>query len=121
MRLSFGCFLLLTMLCSACGKQAEGEKCDKRALNDGNSDCQDGLVCEARANLNGSSHDRCCPTNRSTATTDFCKLASNQFGGDAAIPPTEDSGTPDAAPIPDAAVVDAGADVAADSGADASL
>lgn len=42
----------------ACSNQGEGQICDHRAGNNGNDDCQNGLVCVAVNGINGY---RCCP------------------------------------------------------------
>ena len=87
-----------------CSNQAEGERCDTNGDNGGNDDCQSGLVCVHANQLNGASDsDRCCPPDRSRATADICKLSTTPVGGDAAPPPSNDSGT-----TPDVNVQDSG-------------
>ncbi|MDB4946266.1 MAG: hypothetical protein JWP97_5800 [Labilithrix sp.] len=127
---------------SACSNNGEGERC--QILN-GNSDCQDGLVCtsaSAAATSEGgtgagstignggngyvnppyNTSDRCCPSDRKTATHPACTEPNTSVGGEAGIPPadtgppvdanTSDVGTDTGAPV------DAGSD-AADADADA--
>ena len=51
--------LLIAFFCSlpSCGKQGEGERCDQA---NGDEDCEDGLVCTSKQDLQTSS-DICCP------------------------------------------------------------
>ncbi len=103
----------------ACSNGSEGDRCE---FDNGNDDCQDGLVCIPATPRQGApfvvnppynNSDRCCPLDRTTATHPACiELA----GG------TSDSGIPDATPgdtgTPDVSVDSADA-ADADSGQDA--
>lgn len=79
---------------AACSDQGEGERCDTRADNGGNDDCQSpGLVCVTASQLNGNPNsDRCCPVDRSQAVTAVCSLAQTPPGTDAAPPPAQEAG-----------------------------
>ena len=81
----------------ACSNNAEGERCDQLADNGGNDDCQDGLVCTSKTDLNGASSDLCCPPDRTTALTPQCQIAHAPVGGDAAPPPPPGDAASDAA------------------------
>jgi hypothetical protein len=74
----------------ACSNQAEGERCE--TLN-GNDDCNTGggLICYPAALLVGTTSDRCCPQDRTTATAPVCKAPVSGVG-DASAPP--DTGPP---------------------------
>ena len=96
---------------AACSGQGEGERCSTLADNNGNDDCAGSFVCTAKGGLNGVSDvDRCCPADRTKATTLLCQVQSAS-GFDAAPPP--DTGTTEAA------TDTGGADAAKDGGADA--
>lgn len=92
---------------AACSNNAEGERCDVLACNGpcgpGNEpDCQDGLHCTSKTDLNGASSDLCCPPDRTTASTPQCQVAHAPVGGDAGVPgadsgPPADTGTNEAA------------------------
>lgn len=86
---------------AACSNQAEGERCE---IDNGNDDCQDGLVCTPIANQNGA---RCCPPDRAQATTGVCQQQVQVPNGDAE--PSADTG-----PSPDVSVPDTGADADAE-------
>ena len=115
MRLTARLLLLLTVFMSlplviaapGCSGQGEGERCDVRADNNGTEDCAGDLVCIKAGDLNGSNTDRCCPADRTGATTDVCKLPT--AGGIDGAPP------PDAGPSPDATSGDAPSDAPSDS------
>lgn len=62
------------MLGAACSGQGEGERCSTLSDNNGDSDCAGDLRCVAAGQLNGSSSDRCCPQDRSQATTPVCAV-----------------------------------------------
>ena len=87
-----GLSLVVTALFfGACSNGGEGERCDVRAENGGNDDCQNGLKCTPAIQLNGNAQqsDRCCPLDRSTAAPgSVCALVtpSNGLGADSAIP-----------------------------------
>ena len=85
--------IVMVPLFVACSNNAEGERCDQLSSNGGNDDCQDGLICTSKTDLNGASSDLCCPQNRTTATTPQCQIAHAPVGGDAAPPPPSDSGS----------------------------
>lgn len=89
---------------SACSNYGEGERCE--TLN-GNDDCDDGLVCTPKSQLTApfNSSDRCCPSDRTLATTTACAVPQNAVGTDAA-PPSETG------PGVDATVGEAGKDAA---------
>ncbi len=111
----------------ACSKQGEGERCDRRATNSGNEDCQSGLVCTARENLNGTiiapgestDEGRCCPADRTLAVERICQQATGGIGSDSGIPTNVGNDAGDAADaaetsddasdsnVPDTAVADA--------------
>ena len=94
---------------AACSNNGEGERCD---FDNGNDDCQDGLVCvpaTAQGNRGAgygtvnppyNSSDRCCPLDRTTASHPACVLGAST-GADAAPTPPTDAG--DAASSSDAA------------------
>lgn len=88
--------LFLIAAAPGCSRQAEGDRCDSQ---NGNADCEDGLVCRTAGSLNAPS-DVCCPAT-GEATTAACR-GQSQAGLDAGIPDT-------GAPQPDAATTDAGA------------
>lgn len=88
----------------ACSGQTEGERCDVRSDNNGTDDCASNLVCTPSGQLNGSDTDRCCPADRTTATTLVCQIPS--------------TGGIDAAPPGDSATGEAGPDTGADGGHD---
>jgi hypothetical protein len=67
----------------ACSNQAEGDRCDH--LND-SDDCQSPLICTQAALLVGTTSDRCCPQDRSQATTAVCKAPISGIGSDASAP-----------------------------------
>jgi hypothetical protein len=105
---------------AACSNQAEGERCQ---AENGNDDCQSGLVCLAatQKTFNGgqggslvnapyNNSDRCCPADRSKATHPACVQLQATVTGDAAAPPADTGPTPDAttdASQPDTSTVDA--------------
>ena len=82
----------------ACSNQAEGDRCDTQ---NGNDDCQDGLVCEPGKNI-------CCPQDPATATEPACQAPSTA-GGEAGIPVEASPGT-------DSSVNDSATDAPADTG-----
>lgn len=83
---------------AACSNQGEGERCE--FLNN-NDDCQDGLICVQASAIPEpfNNSDRCCPPDRSRATTEACREPRPGALGDSAPPP--DTGPP---PTPDATV-----------------
>jgi hypothetical protein len=113
---SLGVVVALSLVVAApgCSRQAEGDRCDSQ---NGNADCEDGLVCRTAGSLNAPS-DVCCPAT-GDATTAACR-GQSQAGLDAGIPDTgattTDAGTDTGAQ--DAGTVDSGQDATpADSGA----
>jgi hypothetical protein len=110
--------VLAATLAPACSNNAEGERCDTRADNAGNDDCQDGLRCTP--DIPGSQSDICCPPDRAQATTAICGVAPSPGGN---VPPTDAGAadvstadttvTPDTS-TPDTSVTDATNDVLAD-------
>ncbi len=95
---------------AACSGQGEGERCSVLADNGGNEDCAGALLCVASGQLNGSSSDRCCPADRTQATTAVCAVQS-AVGIDAGLPP--EGGTAEGGDL-EAGAADARPDVAAD-------
>ena len=63
----------VTMTLVGCGKQSEGERCDKFAAGD--TDCEDGLICVACADLKSGQVDRCCPPVSAAEATGSCQRA----------------------------------------------
>lgn len=105
---------------ASCSNQGEGERCNILGDNGGNDDCQVGLVCKPKAQLNGAQDDLCCPLT-GPATVVACQAP----GGGNVIPvPAEggaDVGTPDAsvAETSTDAATDAASDATTDSASDA--
>ena len=115
------------VMLAACSDEGEGQPCDTRANNNGNDDCQAGLVCTAQASGGG---PRCCPPDRSQATTPECALPSGGVDASSAPPDarTSETSTQDspgeaqgegAADAPTEAARDAPGDSAAEGGGDA--
>jgi hypothetical protein len=99
-RLALAAFVSLAGLglgAVGCSLQAEGERC---SVANGSADCESPLVCTKRDLLTGSTVDRCCPADRSQATTAECAVT---FSG------ASDAGTSPTTPLVDAgpAVTDA--------------
>ena len=94
---------------SACSNYSEGDRCE--SLN-GNNDCVDGLQCTPKSQLSVpfNSSDRCCPPDRTRATTAACSVPQNPIAGDSA-PPSETGPSVDAT-IPETSTVDTGTDAA---------
>ncbi len=105
---------------SACSNQGEGERCEI-ANNDDDCKTDEGLVCFPKAQLSPpyNNADRCCPRDRSQATTDPCKFPTNPIGGDA-TPPGDTGPGPDVQVEASTDAGDAGEDSATTSDADAS-
>jgi hypothetical protein len=86
--------LATVVLMGACAGQGEGEVCDPRAGNAGTADCRYPFVCTNATELSpGTNGDRCCPSDRSTATG-VCAISQ---AGIAANPAAPDGATEDAA------------------------
>ena len=102
-------------LTAACSDYQEGERCE--SLN-GNDDCASGLQCLPKAQINTpfNSSDRCCPVDRSTATSPACIIQQTPITGDAA--PSDANSGPGAdvtvsdAPTETSTVPEAGTDAA---------
>jgi hypothetical protein len=114
---SFAVALVLSTVgavAGGCSGQGEGERCDHRASNGGNDDCQNGLTCQ---NPPGSvvtyPNGVCCPLDPALATTSACSpntgvIDASPAPPDAGQAPVEagDDAAPsgnDAAPSADAA------------------
>jgi hypothetical protein len=120
------------VVAGGCSGQGEGERCDHRASNGGNDDCQNGLTCQ---NPPGSvvtyPNGVCCPLDPALATTSACSpntgvidaspappdagQTSVEAGddaapsGDDAAPSTDAGATATDATVADATVADAAA------------
>ncbi len=88
---ALGAFIAL----AACSNYEEGERCE---LLNGNEDCASPLQCTPAAELGVAfrSSDRCCPVDRSKATTTACMQPEPTIGGDAAPPDANTGPAPDA-------------------------
>jgi hypothetical protein len=80
----------LVLASTACSNGGEGDRCE---FDNGNDDCQDGLICIPASSRAGAPYvvnpayansDRCCPPNQRDATHPACVAAGG--GGDAAGP-----------------------------------
>jgi hypothetical protein len=107
---------------AACSGQGEGERCSTQADNNGNDDCAGDLVCTPGGQINGNGPDRCCPADRTQATTPVCAVQTavgiNPGGPDsgAVDTGTTETGT-DAAkdsPSTETGATDGGSDAPAD-------
>jgi hypothetical protein len=101
---------------AACSNQGEGERCE---LFNNNDDCENGLICTAAGELASqfAGSDRCCPPDRTQATTEACRTPRTGPIGDATPPPdTGPAPTPDASGDADAATDAADAADAPDDG-----
>jgi hypothetical protein len=67
--LFFAPCLVVVGLFAACNRQGEGQVCDPRAANNGDSDCQSGLTCQT---IPGAANATCCPPNLAQATMAAC-------------------------------------------------
>jgi hypothetical protein len=102
---------------AACSNQGEGDRCD---FDNGNDDCQDGLVCVPKTPQTGrgsnagvvnppyNNADRCCPLDRSQATHPACTQNTTSTVADGQAP--ADTGPPQEASV------DAASDAAGDGG-----
>jgi hypothetical protein len=105
-------------LVPGCGKQDEGERCDKTAA--GNSDCDSGLVCVPANELVDKSTDRCCPPEGERISDSRCARSgtvgtggtSGSGGSSSAGAPASEGGAP--------ASSEGGAPAASEGGAPAS-
>jgi hypothetical protein len=101
------------LVVAACSDEGEGQPCDTRAGNNGNDDCQSGLVCTTVG-----AGPRCCPPDRSQATTPECALPG---GGVDASPAPPDARTMETSSqdSPREARAEAGPDAPAEGSSDA--
>jgi hypothetical protein len=72
------CFFALVSAVAAlsipgCSQQGQGERCD--SAKNGDADCDDGLTCVAKGDLDGQTTDRCCPA-ANTETDTRCRRLS---------------------------------------------
>ena len=67
--LFFAPCLVVVGFFAACDRQGEGQVCDPRAANNGDSDCQSGLTCQI---IPGAANATCCPPNLAQATMAAC-------------------------------------------------
>src|SRR4051812_9040304 len=88
---------------AGCSNQGEGQPCD---TNNGSDDCDTGLVCTSKAQLNRNT-DLCCPLGPAT-------VASCNKGGAMTTPDgsTPDAGSEAAAPVSEASAEAASEDAA---------
>jgi len=97
----------VVVVAPSCSNGGEGDRCSHLGDNNGNNDCQSGLVCKCAQGSGNSTTcpngivphqtggvDVCCPPNTSQATTAVCSAASNPLGGDAGPPCTGDACAP---------------------------
>jgi hypothetical protein len=83
---------LCAALACACSEQGEGERCD---TNNGDLDCQSGLVCRSGESLNlvegeGRGAALCCPPSGVLPSVDACRVTSGvPEERDASVPPEE--------------------------------
>ncbi len=114
---------------AACSNQSEGQRCNTLGDNGGNDDCQIGLVCKPKDQLNGAQDDLCCPLT-GAPTVAACQPPGGgnvvpipAEAGPDATPPTDAS--PDTTPATDAAkdaadgATDAPSEAATDAATDA--
>jgi hypothetical protein len=94
--------VLALELAPACSNESEGQPCNQLAGNSGNDDCQSPLVCTVVP-----AGTRCCPTDRSQATTVECSVSAGKPPGDSAPPPETEGGA-------EASVAEAAADAPSD-------
>jgi len=67
----------------ACSNESEGQPCSHLAGNNGNDDCDSNLTCQDLIGVEG---PRCCPPDRSQATTPECALPSGGVDASPAPP-----------------------------------
>jgi hypothetical protein len=119
-----GCLLGSAVVCmmfaaAACSNQAEGERCE---FDNGNDDCQDGLICIPASPRQGAPYtvnpqyatsDRCCPPDFHQSTHPAC-IPATAGGADSAAPEAgPESGLDTGVDAPDASdASDAPSDVA---------
>jgi hypothetical protein len=94
LRVCHVCRVCAVLAClGGCAGQGEGELCNRLAGNNGNDDCQSGLVCNT-AVTSTPGFGRCCPMDMTHATTAVCK---GSTGGIDASPAPPDAGGADSA------------------------
>jgi hypothetical protein len=81
----------IALVAAACSNGGEGDACNYLAENNGDDDCQDGLICYQASMLNNAGTDLCCPPDRAQATTTACAISASAPGVDSGIP--GDTGT----------------------------
>ena len=120
--------LLAALAFTACSKENEGQPCDHNAGNSGNDDCADSLTCQLVSSTN--SDYRCCPPNRSQASSSECAISSAVADASPAPPDastietsTPDSSTPETstseASTAETSTTDAPAEASRDAAAEA--
>ena len=105
-RLGLAFVVALAVAAVGCSLQAEGERC---SVANGNSDCESPLVCTKHELLTGSTVDRCCPSDRSQATTSTCAITFTGAtdAGSSPTTPLVDAGATSDSGVSDAASADA--------------
>ena len=95
---------------TACSNYGEGQRCQPANFND---DCENGLTCTLAAQLDPPfrSSDRCCPSDRSQATTAECRQTATGIGNQ---PPTEGGSAEASIDASEASVPEASTDADAD-------
>jgi hypothetical protein len=88
---------------AGCSNQSEGQRC---SVENGNDDCQDGLICKSKDLLNGAQDSLCCPADSKAAVAPACR------------PPSQTTTPP--APTGDASTSDASTDSSTDASVDGS-
>ncbi len=106
--------LLVLPLSGACNGESEGYPCDPNASNGGNDDCANGLQCTpGLANANGA---RCCPPDRTQATTPECSLAAAGAADANPAPPESSTGDDTSTGGGDSSTADAPSETGDDGG-----
>ena len=95
---SSACVCLCAVLAcmGGCQGQGEGELCNRLAGNNGNDDCQSGLICNT-AVTSTPGFGRCCPNDQTTAKTTICKGSTSGVDASAAPPAAAGAVSADAA------------------------
>lgn len=95
----------LLVALGACSNNGEGDRCN---FDNGDDDCQEGLVCLPASNQGGrgaglgtvnppyNNSDRCCQPDRTRASHPACTLPSSPIATDSGPPPDTGPTTPDA-------------------------
>jgi hypothetical protein len=99
-RLRFLAAALATLAAvTGCSGQGEGELCDHRAANNGDTDCQNGLTCQNPAsNVVSSPYGICCPGDLGLAMTSACSANSGLIDANPTPPDAEQEASADAGP-----------------------